>query len=108
MTPGATLSLVTLFLLLCPVSSETVDPSLEYLIKRNTEFGTRFYQVIASRSDDNVFLSPFILSGGLLALLSAASGPTQDQLLQGLMLAGLEPQTLPGVFGIKGQALQLR
>ncbi|XP_028253056.1 serpin peptidase inhibitor, clade A (alpha-1 antiproteinase, antitrypsin), member 10a [Parambassis ranga] len=98
MAPGATLSLVTLFLLLCPVSSQTTDPSLEYLINRNSDFGTRFYQVIASRSDDNVFLSPFILSGGLLALLSAAAGPTHDQLLQGLMLAGLEPQTLPDLF----------
>ncbi len=95
MTPSVPLSLVGL-LLLSLVSSETIDPSLEDLTNRNADFATRLYRAISSRTDDNVFLSAFTLSAGLSALLNVTSGQTQDQLLQGLSLTGLDPQTLPG------------
>ncbi|XP_019965787.1 protein Z-dependent protease inhibitor-like [Paralichthys olivaceus] len=90
--------LLSLVLLLTPVSSETVDPALQDLVNRNSDFAARLYQVIASRTDDNVFLSPFTLTAGLMALLNATNGMTQDQLLQGLSLSGLDPQTLPDLF----------
>uniref|UniRef100_A0A3Q3XIY1 Serpin domain-containing protein n=1 Tax=Mola mola TaxID=94237 RepID=A0A3Q3XIY1_MOLML len=95
MTPSGPLSLVGV-LLLGVVSSQTVDRSVEELTNKNTDFAARLYRAVASRTDDNVFLSTMALSTALAALLSATSGPTQDQLLQGLSLAGLDPQTLPG------------
>ncbi|XP_041831487.1 protein Z-dependent protease inhibitor-like isoform X2 [Melanotaenia boesemani] len=98
MTSSVLLSLVVLVLLLGPVSSQNRDPALEDLIQGNTDFGTRLYRAVASRTDDNVFLSPLTLSAGLIALLTTTSGPTQDQLLQGLTLTGLDPQNLPDQF----------
>lgn len=102
MTPSIHLSLVLLPVLLSPVSSETVDPSVQDLISRNADFAARLYRAIASRTDENVFLSPFSVSTGLMALLSATNGPTRDQLQQGLTLTGLDPQTLPGMSRVKG------
>lgn len=107
MTASAPLSLVGLFLLSL-VSSETVDPSLEDLTNRNTDFAARLYRAISSQTDDNVFLSAFTLSAGLSALLNATGGQTQDQLLQGLSLTGLDPQTLPGRLGVRGQGTGVR
>ncbi|TKS65103.1 Protein Z-dependent protease inhibitor [Collichthys lucidus] len=98
MTPSIPLSLVGLLLLLSLVSSDTIDPSLEDLTNRNADFATRLYRAVSSRTDDNVFLSTFTLSTALAALLSATSGPTQDQLLLGLSLTGLDPETLPDLF----------
>lgn len=100
MTPSIRLSLVGLLLLLSLVSSDTIDPSLEDLTNRNADFATRLYRAVSSRTDDNVFLSTFTLSTALAALLSATSGPTQDQLLLGLSLTGLDPETLPGGSGV--------
>ncbi|XP_070705809.1 serpin peptidase inhibitor, clade A (alpha-1 antiproteinase, antitrypsin), member 10a [Pempheris klunzingeri] len=97
MTPSIPLSLVGL-LLVSLASSETVDPAMKDLTNRNADFAARLYRAVASRTDDNIFLSVFTLSTGLTALLSATSGPTQDQLLQGLSLTGLDPQTLPDLF----------
>ncbi|TDH00814.1 hypothetical protein EPR50_G00192580 [Perca flavescens] len=97
MPPCAALSLVGL-LLLTLASSEPADPSLDDLTNRNADFGTRLYGAVSRRTDDNVFLSTFTLSAALLALLGAANGPTRDQLLQGLTLTGLDPQTLPDLF----------
>ncbi|KAM4521921.1 serpin peptidase inhibitor, clade A (alpha-1 antiproteinase, antitrypsin), member 10a isoform 1-T2 [Odontesthes bonariensis] len=97
MAPRALLSLVSL-LLLGPASPQTVDPGVQNLIDRNADFGARLYRAVASRTDDNVLLSPFTLSAGLLAMLSATDGPTQDELLQGLTLSGLDPQDLPDLF----------
>ncbi|XP_039637696.1 protein Z-dependent protease inhibitor-like isoform X2 [Perca fluviatilis] len=97
MPPCAALSLVGL-LLLTVASSEPADPSLDDLTNRNADFGARLYRAVSSRTDDNVFLSTFTLSAALLALLGAANGPTRDQLLQGLSLTGLDPQTLPDLF----------
>uniref|UniRef100_A0A8C9Z364 Serpin domain-containing protein n=1 Tax=Sander lucioperca TaxID=283035 RepID=A0A8C9Z364_SANLU len=97
MPPCAALSLVGL-LLLTLVSSEPADSSLDDLTNRNADFGARLYRAVCSRTDDNVFLSTFTLSAALLALLSAANGSTQEQLLQGLTLTGLDPQTLPDLF----------
>ncbi|XP_035472819.1 protein Z-dependent protease inhibitor [Scophthalmus maximus] len=96
MNPSALLPLVVIFM--SPVTSETVDPSVEDLINRNSDFAARLYRAVASRTDDNVFLSPFALIAGLTALMSATNGSTQDQLLQGLTLSGLDPQTLPDLF----------
>ncbi|GLD72010.1 protein Z-dependent protease inhibitor-like protein [Lates japonicus] len=99
MTPSApSVLLLLLHHLLSPVSSQTVDPSVADLTNRNSDFAARLYRAVASRTDDNVFLSPFALTAGLTALLNATSGPTQDQLLQGLTLTGLDPQTLPDLF----------
>ncbi|XP_060947222.1 protein Z-dependent protease inhibitor-like [Limanda limanda] len=95
MNPCVLLSLV---LLLSPVSSQTADPALQDLANRNSDFAARLYQAVARRSDENVFLSPFTLTSGLMALLNATNGPTQDQLLQGLTLSGLDPQSLPDLF----------
>lgn len=77
-------------------SSQTIDPSLQDLINRNADFAARLYRAVSSRTDDNVFLSTFTLSTGLTALLGATSGTTQEQLLQGLSLGGLDPGSLPG------------
>uniref|UniRef100_A0A3P9M7E5 Serpin peptidase inhibitor, clade A (alpha-1 antiproteinase, antitrypsin), member 10a n=1 Tax=Oryzias latipes TaxID=8090 RepID=A0A3P9M7E5_ORYLA len=77
-------------------SQETINPALVDLTNRNADFGTRMYRAIASRTDENIFLSPFTLSTGLLVLLSATSGSTQEQLFQGLTLTGLDHQSLPG------------
>lgn len=96
MTPSAALSLVGLVLALS--CSETGGSSVEDLTSRNADFATRLYQAVSSQTDDNVFLSTFTLSAGLFALLSATNGSTQDQLLQGLSLAGLDPHTLPDLF----------
>uniref|UniRef100_A0A8D3BVZ4 Serpin peptidase inhibitor, clade A (alpha-1 antiproteinase, antitrypsin), member 10a n=1 Tax=Scophthalmus maximus TaxID=52904 RepID=A0A8D3BVZ4_SCOMX len=101
MNPSALLPLVVIFM--SPVTSETVDPSVEDLINRNSDFAARLYRAVASRTDDNVFLSPFALIAGLTALMSATNGSTQDQLLQGLTLSGLDPQTLPGRSRVRGQ-----
>ena len=99
MNPCVLLSLV---LLLSPVSSQTADPTIQDLANRNSDFAARLYHAVARRADDNVFLSPFTLTAGLMALLSATNGPTQDQLLQGLTLSGLDPQSLPGRSGVRG------
>lgn len=87
------------FLLLDLASAEVTDGSVENLASGNTDFAARLYQAVASRTDDNVCLSTFALSSVLSALLSATSGPTREQLLQGLGLTGLDPQMLPGMAG---------
>lgn len=97
MTQSAALPLVSL-LLLGVASAQTADPSLRDLSQRNADFASRLYRVVSSRTDDNVFLSPFTVSAALSALLSVTNGPTRDQLIQGLSLAGLDPETLPDVF----------
>lgn len=84
-------------LLLDLSSAEITGGSVENLANRNVDFAARLYQAVASRTDDNVCLSTFTLSSALSALLSATTGPTQEQLLQGLNLTGLDPQTLPGM-----------
>uniref|UniRef100_A0A3P9HNC4 Serpin peptidase inhibitor, clade A (alpha-1 antiproteinase, antitrypsin), member 10a n=1 Tax=Oryzias latipes TaxID=8090 RepID=A0A3P9HNC4_ORYLA len=92
------LRVILLLVLLGPASQETINPALVDLTNRNADFGTRMYRAIASRTDDNIFLSPFTLSTGLLVLLSATSGSTQEQLFQGLTLTGLDHQSLPDLF----------
>lgn len=89
------------FLSLDLASAEITDgvSSVENLASRNVDFSARLYQAVASRTDDNICLSTFALSGALSALLSATSGPTQEQLSQGLGLTGLDPQALPGMTG---------
>uniref|UniRef100_A0A3B4UYX7 Protein Z-dependent protease inhibitor-like n=1 Tax=Seriola dumerili TaxID=41447 RepID=A0A3B4UYX7_SERDU len=72
MNLSAPLPLV-LLLFLSPASSQTVNPSVEDLTNRNSDFATRLYRVVASRTDENVFLSPFTLSAGLMALLNQGS-----------------------------------
>ncbi|XP_037304839.1 serpin peptidase inhibitor, clade A (alpha-1 antiproteinase, antitrypsin), member 10a [Pungitius pungitius] len=92
MAPSLPLSLVGLLLLsLC--SSEA-----DVLADSNADFSARLYHVVSSRTDDNIFLSTFTLTNGLLALVSGTNGPTKDQLLQALSLTGLDPQTLPDLF----------
>ncbi|XP_012729827.2 protein Z-dependent protease inhibitor [Fundulus heteroclitus] len=99
MTPFILLPLASLFLaLLSPAAPQTTSPAVEDLIKRNADFGAQLYRAVASRTDENVFLSPLSVFAGMLALLSGTSGPAQNELLQGLRLAGLDPQTLPDVF----------
>lgn len=98
MTPCTPLSLVGLLLL-----SQCSSGSVEVLTQRNADFAARLYRAVSSRTDDNIFLSTFTLSAGLLALVSATNGSTQEQLLRGLGLTGLDPQTLPG----KSEALRL-
>lgn len=91
------LSLVSL-ILVSLASSQTIDPSLQDLINRNADFAARLYRAVSSRTDDNVFLSTFTLSTGLSALLGATGGTTRDQLLQGLSLSGLDPESVPDLF----------
>lgn len=88
-------------LLLLLSAASTLSSSTEDLTNRNSDFAARLYRVVSSQTDDNVLLSPFSLSAGLMALLSGTAGPTQEQLLQGLSLTGLDPQTLPGK--VRGQ-----
>lgn len=102
MTSSIHLSLVVILVLLCPVFSESIDPSVQDLISRNADFAARLYRTVASQTDDNIFLSPFMVSAGLMALLNMTSGETRDQLQQGLTLTGLEPQDLPGMARVKG------
>lgn len=87
------------FLLLDLASAEVPDGSVESLANGNVDFAVRLYQAVASRTDDNVCLSTFALSSVLSVLLSATSGPTREQLSQGLGLSGLDPQTPPGMMG---------
>ncbi|XP_015251160.1 PREDICTED: protein Z-dependent protease inhibitor-like [Cyprinodon variegatus] len=99
MAPTVLLHLpVLLALLMSPAAPQTISPAVEDLIRKNADFGAQLYRAVASRTDDNIFLSPFAVSAGMLALLGGTSGPTQNQLIQGLGLTGLEPQTLPDVF----------
>lgn len=98
LTLAVPVSLVGLLVLLGLASSQT---SVEDLSNRNADFAARVYRAIAKRTDDNVFLSPLVLSTALSALLSSTSGRTRDQLLQGLTLTGLDPQTLPGRLGFQ-------
>lgn len=95
MTPFVPVSLIGLVLLSLS-SAQTFTPAEEDLTNRNGDFAARLFRAVSSRTDDNVFLSTFTLSNGLLALLSATGGSTRDQLLQGLSLTGLDPETLPG------------
>ncbi|MEQ2189598.1 hypothetical protein GOODEAATRI_026834 [Goodea atripinnis] len=100
MTLFILLPLASLFLtlLMSPAGSQIISPAVEDLMNRNADFGARLYRAVASRTDDNVFLSPFAVSTGMLALVSGTSGPTQNELLQGLTLTGLDPQTMPDLF----------
>ncbi|XP_020514610.2 protein Z-dependent protease inhibitor [Labrus bergylta] len=97
MASSTLLSLVGLVLLTL-ASSQTLGPSLQDLTNRNADFAARLYRAVSSTTDDNVFLSTFTLSNGLSALLGATGGQSQDQLLQGLSLSGLEPQSVPDLF----------
>ncbi|XP_037605908.1 serpin peptidase inhibitor, clade A (alpha-1 antiproteinase, antitrypsin), member 10a [Sebastes umbrosus] len=97
MTPFVPVSLIGLVLLSLS-SAQTFTPAEEDLTNRNGDFAARLFRAVSSRTDDNVFLSTFTLSNGLLALLSATGGSTRDQLLQGLSLTGLDPETLPDLF----------
>lgn len=108
MTPSAPLSLVGLLVVLLGLaSSQTIDASVKDLSNKNADFAGRLYRAVASRTDDNVVLCPLTVSAGLLALLSATNGPTQEQLLQGLTLTGLDPQTIPDVFqNLRNNVLQ--
>ncbi|XP_040025610.1 protein Z-dependent protease inhibitor [Gasterosteus aculeatus] len=86
------LSLVGLLLLsLCSSEADVLTDS-------NADFSARLYHVVSSRTDDNIFLSTFTLTNGLLALVSGTNGPTKDQLLQALSLTGLDSQALPDLF----------
>ncbi|XP_028996670.1 protein Z-dependent protease inhibitor-like [Betta splendens] len=98
MAPCNQLSLLVFLILLCPVSSETINPTVQDLISRNSDFAARLYRAVASQTDGNVFLSPFTVCTGLMALLSATNGQTRDQLQQGLTLTGLDPQNIPDLF----------
>ncbi|KAG7233585.1 hypothetical protein INR49_006860 [Caranx melampygus] len=95
MTPSTPLPLLLLLLL---SAASTLSSSTEDLTNKNSDFAAGLYRMVASQTDENVLLSPFTLSTGLMALLSATTGLTQDQLLHGLSLAGLDPQTLPDLF----------
>ncbi|XP_043962589.1 serpin peptidase inhibitor, clade A (alpha-1 antiproteinase, antitrypsin), member 10a isoform X1 [Gambusia affinis] len=92
------LHLALLFLLAGPAAPQTPDPAELDLLDRSADFGARLYRAVAGRTDDNVLLAPLTVFAGMLALLSGTSGPTQNQLLQGLSLTGLDPQTLPDQF----------
>ncbi|XP_032440839.1 protein Z-dependent protease inhibitor-like isoform X2 [Xiphophorus hellerii] len=92
------LHLAFLFLLAGPAAPQTPDPAELDLLNRSADFGARLYRAVASRTDDNVLLAPLAVFAGMLALLGGTSGPTQNQLLQGLTLTGLDPQTLPDQF----------
>uniref|UniRef100_A0A8C5GZQ1 Serpin domain-containing protein n=1 Tax=Gouania willdenowi TaxID=441366 RepID=A0A8C5GZQ1_GOUWI len=94
MTSCMTAPLILVLVLM--VSAQTLDPSVTDLNSRMSEFGAGLYRSVAKRSDDNMLLAPFTLTAGLLALLSATDGPTQNQLIQSLSLSGLSPSTIPG------------
>uniref|UniRef100_A0A8D3EAX5 Serpin peptidase inhibitor, clade A (alpha-1 antiproteinase, antitrypsin), member 10a n=1 Tax=Scophthalmus maximus TaxID=52904 RepID=A0A8D3EAX5_SCOMX len=85
-------------LILIPVTSETVDPSVEDLINRNSDFAARLYRAVASRTDDNVFLSPFaLIAGELQTLFSFFTSPLLLDLFQNLttvVLKGGRTRTL--------------
>ncbi|XP_029352580.1 protein Z-dependent protease inhibitor-like [Echeneis naucrates] len=97
MQPSTLLPLVIL-VLWSAGSSGTTGPLVEDLTNRMSDFATRLYRTVASRTDENIFLSPFTLTTALMALLGATNGPTRDQLLQGLSLTGMDLQTLPDLF----------
>ncbi|XP_071759070.1 serpin peptidase inhibitor, clade A (alpha-1 antiproteinase, antitrypsin), member 10a [Centroberyx gerrardi] len=87
-----------LFLVLHPAAAQEVDAQIQDLSNRNADFAARLYRAVASRTDDNILLSPFTLSTGLAALMSGADGSTRQQILQGLGLASLDPQRVPDLF----------
>lgn len=99
MIPSVSPSVVGVLVLLSVTSCKTaVDGPVQDLSNRNTDFAAQLYRIVAGRTDTNVFLSPFMLSAGLSALLSASDGSAQEQLLQGLCLNQLDPQTIPDLF----------
>ncbi|KAM9840305.1 protein Z-dependent protease inhibitor-like [Aulostomus maculatus] len=99
MLPSIGPSVVGVLALLGLVCSQAaVDGPVQDLSNRYADFASRLYRSVASRTDDNIFLSPFTLAAGLSALMSATSEQTQDQLLQGLSLTGVDPQTVPDLF----------
>lgn len=71
----------------------------------NTDFASRLYRAVASRTDDNVFLSPLSVSVALAMLASGSAGATQQQILEALSLGSLEPQQIPGLFQALGSAI---
>uniref|UniRef100_I3IUL9 Serpin domain-containing protein n=1 Tax=Oreochromis niloticus TaxID=8128 RepID=I3IUL9_ORENI len=89
----------------CFCSLCSVPFALQDLISRNADFGARLYRALADRTDENVLLCPFTLSAALTVLLSATNGQTREQLQAGLTLTGLEAQTLPGGFKVKGHQI---
>ncbi|KAM7368460.1 hypothetical protein PAMP_014674 [Pampus punctatissimus] len=97
MIPCVSLSVVCV-LLLSHASCRTVDGPVRDLSDRNVDFAAQLYRAVAGRTDDNVLLSPLALSAALTALSSAAAGPAAEQLLLGLGLTGLDPESIPDLF----------
>ncbi|XP_076021398.1 serpin peptidase inhibitor, clade A (alpha-1 antiproteinase, antitrypsin), member 10a [Genypterus blacodes] len=88
-----------LFLSLHPTMAQTtVDPQVQDFSNRNADFAARLYRAVSSQTDDNIFLCPLTVSVGLSALMTGAEGTTREQLLQGLGLTGLDPETVPDLF----------
>ncbi|XP_053193289.1 protein Z-dependent protease inhibitor-like [Scomber japonicus] len=89
---------VGVLVLVSPASCQTASGPVQDLVQRNVDFGARLYRAVAARSDGNVLLAPLTLSSALSALSGAATGSTAQQLLEGLNLNGLDPQTVPELF----------
>ncbi|XP_061785868.1 protein Z-dependent protease inhibitor [Nerophis lumbriciformis] len=99
MRPSLLMTLVVVLSLLVPLRSQpAIDGPVQDLINKNSDFATRLYRALASRTDNNILLSTVSLSHGLSALLGATSGSSQDQLQQVLGLAGLDLQSFPELF----------
>ncbi|XP_017157637.1 protein Z-dependent protease inhibitor-like isoform X2 [Poecilia reticulata] len=92
------LHLTLLFLLAGPATLQNPGPAEPDLLDRSADFGARLYRAVAGRTDNNVLLAPLAVFAGMLALVSGTGGSTQNQLLQGLTLTGLDPQILPDQF----------
>ncbi|KAM4633144.1 serpin peptidase inhibitor, clade A (alpha-1 antiproteinase, antitrypsin), member 10a [Polymixia lowei] len=86
-------------LALCLAAAQEPDPTLiQDLSSKNADFAARVYRALSSRTDENVFLSPFTLSMGVAALMSGADGSTRQQLLEALGLTSLDTQRIPDLF----------
>ncbi|XP_061609446.1 ovalbumin-related protein X-like [Phyllopteryx taeniolatus] len=98
----------------CRPAAGDDDDALRDPIRRNTDFSTRLYRALASRTDDNVLLAAASVRRGLAALLAASGGTTREQLRLALGPAGPEPQDVPDPFSVTtsvphgGAALNLK
>ncbi|XP_057678818.1 leukocyte elastase inhibitor-like [Corythoichthys intestinalis] len=102
--PWATLLVLGLGLTIPPVNGADRE-----MIDRNSDFSTRLFRTLASRTDDNVVLATTAVSRGMAALLAGTVGTTRDQLQAVLRLAGLDPENITDPLSVMGAgALNLK
>ncbi|NOZ57468.1 MAG: serpin family protein, partial [Calditrichaeota bacterium] len=69
------------------------------VVSASNDFGLRlFREVVAVRSDDNVFLSPYSIAAALAMTTNGAAGETEQAMLETLGFAGLSSEEMDQAF----------